>query len=58
MLRQLILFIPAILLLPKVFGRLAVWWAEPIVDFSMILLGLVLMLNGLRKMGKQEITKS
>lgn len=54
MLRQLILFIPAILLLPKVFGGLAVWWAEPIVDFSMILLGLFLMLSRLRKIGKEE----
>lgn len=54
MLRQLILFIPAILLLPKVFGGLAVWWAEPIVDFSMILLGLFFMLSRLRKMGKEE----
>lgn len=54
MLRQLILFIPAILLLPKFFGASAVWWAEPIVDFSMIMLGLFLMLNGLRKMGKDK----
>ncbi|KYM54280.1 MATE family efflux transporter [Fusobacterium necrophorum subsp. funduliforme] len=42
MLRQLILFIPAILLLPKIFGGLAVWWAEPVVDFSMILVGVVI----------------
>lgn len=54
MLRQLILFIPAILMLPKFFGSSAVWWAEPIVDFSMIMLGLFLMLNGLRKMGKDK----
>lgn len=54
MLRQLILFIPAILLLPKFFGASAVWWAEPIVDFIMIMLGLFLMLNGLRKMGKDK----
>ena len=54
MLRQLILFIPAILFLPKVFDGLAVWWAEPIVDFSMILVGLFLMLNRLRKIGKEE----
>lgn len=54
MLKQLILFIPAILLLPKFFGASAVWWAEPIVDFIMIMLGLFLMLNGLRKMGKDK----
>jgi putative MATE family efflux protein len=54
MLRQLILFIPAILLLPKVLGGLAVWWAEPIVDFTMIMIGLILMLNGVRRMGKED----
>ena len=58
MFRQLVLFIPAILLFPKAFGASAVWWTEPIVDFSMIMFGLFLMLNELRKMGKQQITKS
>ncbi|MGP1445850.1 MATE family efflux transporter [Treponema sp.] len=50
LLRQLILFVPAILLLPKLFGVSAVWWAEPIVDFTMIIIGLFLMLNVMRKM--------
>lgn len=53
MLRQLILFIPAILLFPKFFGATAVWWAEPVVDFSMILVGLFMMLGELTKMGKR-----
>ena len=52
LLRQLVLFIPAILLLPQLFGASAVWWAEPIVDFTMIIAGLLLMLNVMRKMGK------
>ena len=52
LLRQLVLFVPAILLLPKLFGVSAVWWAEPIVDFTMIIAGLLLMLNVMRKMGK------
>ena len=52
LLRQLVLFIPAILLLPQLFGASAVWWAEPIVDFTMIIAGLFLMLNVMRKMGK------
>ena len=55
MLRQLVLFIPAILLLPKLFGATAVWWAEPIVDFSMIVSGLLLMLNEMRKMETEAI---
>ena len=53
LLRQLVLFVPAILLLPKLFGVSAVWWAEPIVDFTMIIAGLLLMLNVMRKMGKE-----
>ena len=50
MLRQLILFIPAILLLPKFFGASAVWWAEPIVDFSMILVGFIIQQTMLSKL--------
>ncbi|MFC2471992.1 MAG: MATE family efflux transporter, partial [Lachnoanaerobaculum gingivalis] len=37
LLRQLVLFVPAIFLLPQLFGASAVWWAEPIVDFTMII---------------------
>jgi len=55
LLRQLVLFVPAILLLPKLFGVSAVWWAEPIVDFTMIIAGLFLMLNVMRKMGKDAV---
>ena len=55
LLRQLVLFIPAILLLPKLFGVSAVWWAEPIVDFTMIIAGLLLMLNVMRKMEKDAV---
>ena len=53
LLRQLVLFIPAILLLPHLFGASAVWWAEPIVDFTMIIAGLFLMLNVMRKIEKE-----
>ena len=55
LLRQLVLFIPAILLLPQLFGASAVWWAEPIVDFTMIIAGLFLMLNVIRKMEKEAV---
>ena len=51
-LRQLILFVPAMLLLPQLFGELAVWWAMPIVDFTTIVLGSILMFKEIRKMGK------
>ena len=53
LLRQLVLFIPAVLLLPQLFGVSAVWWAEPLVDFTMIIAGLFLMLNVMRKMEKE-----
>ena len=53
LLRQLVLFVPAILLLPKLFGVSAVWWAEPIIDFTMIIVGLFLMLNVMRKIEKE-----
>ena len=53
LLRQLVLFVPAILLLPQLFGVSAVWWAEPIVDFTMIIAGLFLMLNEMRKIEKK-----
>ena len=53
LLRQLVLFIPAILLLPQLFGASAVWWAEPIVDFTMIIVGLFLMLSVMRKIEKE-----
>ena len=55
LLRQLVLFVPAILLLPQLFGASAVWWAEPIVDFTMIIVGLFLMLNVMRKMEKEAV---
>ena len=55
LLRQLVLFIPAILLVPQLFGASAVWWAEPIVDFTMIIAGLFLMLNVMRKMEKEAV---
>ena len=55
LLRQLVLFVPAILLLPQLFGASAVWWAEPIVDFTMIIAGLFLMLNVMRKMEKEAV---
>ena len=55
LLRQLVLFVPAILLLPQLFGASAVWWAEPLVDFTMIIAGLFLMLNIMRKMEKEAV---
>ena len=52
--RQLILFIPTILLFPKLFGSIAIWYAEPIVDFTIILIGLFLMIKEMKKMNKEK----
>ena len=52
MLRQLILFVPAMLILPKIFGSNAVWWAEPAVDLLMIIVGLIMQGKALSKMVK------
>ncbi|MDO5695687.1 MAG: MATE family efflux transporter [Eubacteriales bacterium] len=50
MLRQLILFIPAMVFLPKLFGANAVWWAEPVVDFIMITVGVIMQVKALSTM--------
>ena len=42
LLRQLILFVPSLLLFSKIFGINGVWFAQPIVDFIMIIVGLAL----------------
>lgn len=48
--RQFVLFVPAIIFLPKIFGQMAIWWAEPAVDFVMILVGFVMQQILLSKM--------
>ncbi|SPT75260.1 Multidrug export protein mepA [Arcanobacterium haemolyticum] len=40
-LRQFVLFVPAIVLLPMAFGPAAVWWAGPLVDAIVILGGVI-----------------
>ncbi|MGX7107964.1 MATE family efflux transporter [Facklamia miroungae] len=50
MLRQLILFVPAMLIFPELFGSGAVWWTEPLVDFTVIVISLVMMFKELNKL--------
>ncbi len=52
MLRQLFLFIPAMILLPMAFGVKAVWFTQPLVDFIMIVVGIAMMINELKNMGQ------
>lgn len=55
MLRQLFLFVPAMIFLPMVFGIKAVWFTQPLVDFIMITVGILMMLSELNKMGKDKV---
>lgn len=50
MMRQLFLFVPAMILLPMVFGVKAVWFTQPLVDFIMIVIGIAMMINELKNM--------
>jgi putative MATE family efflux protein len=52
LLRQLIFFVPCILLFPKYFGVIAVWYTQPLVDFIMIVVGYIMQKNTLRNMLK------
>ncbi len=54
MFRQLFLFVPAMIFLPMVFGIKAVWFTQPLVDFIMIVIGLLMMFGELNKMGKEK----
>ena len=54
MLRQLFLFVPAMIFLPMAFGIKAVWFTQPLVDFIMITVGILMMFSELNKMGKDK----
>ena len=54
MLRQLFLFVPAMIFSPMAFGIKAVWFTQPLVDFIMITVGILMMLSELNKMGKDK----
>ena len=54
MLRQLFLFVPAMIFLPMAFGIKAVWFTQPLVDFIMITVGILMMLSELNKIGKDK----
>ncbi|GAA0785719.1 MATE family efflux transporter [Hathewaya limosa] len=44
-LRQIIAFVPAIILMPKFFGIKAVWFTQPLVDTFVVLLGIILLIK-------------
>ena len=43
--RQLVLFVPAVLILPRFFGARGVWFAMPIVDGIIVILSVIIMLQ-------------
>ncbi|NEZ47322.1 MATE family efflux transporter [Clostridium niameyense] len=53
LLRQIILYVPAIILIPTIFGLPAVWFTQPLVDFIVILLGFVLLFKEYSKMQRE-----
>lgn len=50
MLRQLFLFVPAMIILPMAFGVKAVWFTQPLVDFIMIVVGFIMMINTVKNL--------
>ena len=52
MFRQLLLFVPATIILPMAFGIKAVWFTQPLVDLIMIIIGVSMMVNELKTMGQ------
>ena len=50
MLRQLVLFLPAMLIFPMLFGIKAVWFTEPSVDFIIVIAGLMMQQKQLHSM--------
>lgn len=54
MFRQLILFVPAMFLLPKFLGIDAVWFTQPLIDFIMITIGIIMMMKELSKIGETQ----
>lgn len=50
MFRQLILFVPCMIIFPKIFGVSAVWFTQPLVDFIMIIIGILMQTKELHNM--------
>ena len=52
MLRQIILFIPAVILLPRMIGAQSLWYVLPIIDGVVVLLGIQRYFMAVKKMEK------
>ena len=54
MFRQLIVFVPAMIVFPMMFGIRGVWFAQLLVDFVIIAIGVMMMIRAMKNMGKEE----
>lgn len=57
-LRQVILFVPVLILMPKIFGLSAVWFTQPIIDGVVVLMGILILLKEYKNMSKIKVLKS
>ncbi len=55
LLRQAMLFIPLLLILPNLFGLSGIWWAAPISDFTAFIITIPIMLGEVRRLEKKII---
>jgi len=53
--RQVLILIPALLILPKLFGLSGVWMAGPIADFTSFLIAAVLITFSLKHLKDEEL---
>ena len=58
LLRQVILLIPMIVILPKFFGLDGVWYAQPVSDFLATAITVVILVKELRSYKKDDFTKN
>lgn len=58
MLRQLILFVPAMIIMPMIFGIKAVWFTQALVDFIMIIVSFMMMINTLKNIENIRLKES
>ena len=54
LLRQVILLIPCMIILPKFFGLTGVWLSGPVCDFIASVITVILLYRSVKKLGKEE----
>ncbi|MCR4735044.1 MAG: MATE family efflux transporter [Treponema sp.] len=59
LLRQLVLFLPLVVLLPRLFGLevKGIFFAQMVTDLLVLLMAIIFMISAFKRMGRQEINK-